>query len=934
MKLERASAAIVLSVAACTLFVTVIAAQRIIRIGGGPRPSGNGSSSSTETPATDPNAVQPIDPTLEEASRIADLIEQLGNERLVRRDRAMSELAGYEARALGQVREAKNHDDDEIASRCGLLEEVIQSRQGELFLAARRLNLTLDELNTYLGNEDVTALLSILRTRAQAGLVPLWARVFARLAARPQLFPSAELCIEIEGTTGYGQALARAARAPEAASAARNLMLLMTLLPPGDAADTVEALTQLRFSTGGGQGIEQALSSAVDFRGVYQPTDSLAALSGRPDPLAKDPEGADEVRTALAITLTSHCSEEQLRAAGLPALDDMSPVLLSAWLSLLQRSGLNQPIESAMLGLLSSGADTRRISIAAGSYADVTAVADVIEVFDSLPFEAQLCVLDAWWLRPREPKVLQPFLVGLLGAERIGIRVEAAKALGQYYAKSTAAALLESALKDSDVAPSALESLVGMADLLTATELKSLADAMPNSNLLTRPFLVEILVSANHADGLKPLLAVWRAELPRNELPLAIRVLALQPTTPPGAYAAARATLGQSNFRTVESFLLQTLNQADLELTRALLSLDDEQGFALLRTMAEDLNDSMRMTAMRALAMAGKDGDLIDDWLKRLAGEIKDPLGASIGSAVALSTTDAAEEFKRNSLAQGIDGGNLTWVVTSVLEGRSRTVSREELLEVLFDTPETAQKFAYSWALIRDPLPPAAARNLATALAFSQGQNVLSQPGVALMLADSGVDMLNVLFGETENPTPSDMLQLYTTVLLGDPVRARQIIANTELQKDGSNYMPLMVARAWTGLLPEGMNERLKLGVASDPTNVFGAMLRIQQAKLGDAGALRSLLDALGPDAIRFGRGATAEAKLVDQRWGSPYMDAQGVADAAYLTGTSPPQLAVAQLQPLFVNPPEADWEDWWAARRALLAFDPDSGKYTFTELP
>src|SRR5690606_20231601 len=148
--------------------------------------------------APDIHAVQPIPPSAAEALPIAALTEQLGAERLARRDSAMSELAGFEAKTLTQVRDANANDDDEIAARCALLEEVIQSRQGELFLAARQLNLTINELNGYLANEDVTPLLSILRSRAQPGLVALWARVIARLCPRTQLFPTGELCREIE----------------------------------------------------------------------------------------------------------------------------------------------------------------------------------------------------------------------------------------------------------------------------------------------------------------------------------------------------------------------------------------------------------------------------------------------------------------------------------------------------------------------------------------------------------------------------------------------------------------------------------------------------------------------------------------------------------------------------------------------------------------
>ena len=144
-----------LLLAACALgaLALSISAQARIRIVGGPEPARPSTDAEKKNPGDDPNAVKPVDPTPEEHDRIAELIEQLGDPHLVVRDRAMSELAGFEARALAQVRKAKSHDDDEIANRCGLLEEVIMSRQGELFLAARRLNLSIDELNLHLGEQ-------------------------------------------------------------------------------------------------------------------------------------------------------------------------------------------------------------------------------------------------------------------------------------------------------------------------------------------------------------------------------------------------------------------------------------------------------------------------------------------------------------------------------------------------------------------------------------------------------------------------------------------------------------------------------------------------------------------------------------------------------------------------------------------------------------
>lgn len=923
-----------LLLAACALgaLALSISAQARIRIVGGPQPARPAVEDEKIVPADDPNAVKPVDPTPEEHDRIAELIEQLGDAHLVVRDRAMSELAGFEARALGQVREAKGHDDDEIANRCGLLEEVIMSRQGELFLAARRLNLSIDELNLHLNNSDVTQLLTILKSRAQAGMVPLWARVMARLAARPQLYPTAQLCREIEGNTGYGEALAKAARAPEAAPYARNLLLLMALLPPGDPADTVEALTQMRFSIGTGRGIEETLSATPDFRGVYDAEKSLAAVTGRPDPNKEDPEGAAEVRTALALSLTGTCTEQQLNAAELPALKEMSPLILNAWLGLLQRSGLNARIEGALNDLLKEGADTRRISIAAGAYTNITPVADVVARFGDLPFEAQLSVLDNWWLNPRDAATTQAFLITLLKHDQPGIRRAAAMSLGQYRAASTVTALL-GAINDTEAGPRALESLVGMSDMLDASQLETLANALPEAGLLARPLIAEILVRSNHQKGLEPLIAAWREVLPRNELPLAWLVFANQPETPIGAIASARLSQRDDSWAQRHLFLINLLSNADLELTRALFELDDAQGFALIEDIARDENDPMRLEAMKALAMAGRDAAFIDNWLKGMTGEVKDPLGGNIGEAVALSNTQQADDWRRTALQQGVGAANLRWVYQGVIAGRG-SVTRAELVEVLFSTPESARNWSGNWELLQGPLSDKASRNLATGLMFSDNSNLINQPGLALLLRDAGVDLLAALYGDAEKPTPRDGTQIYTTAVLGDETRATEIIKRTEFKEDGSNFASLTIARAWLGLLEGDENRRLKLGVSMNPTNLFGALRHREQAAGGNAPALYTLLDTFGPDAIRFKRGQTAEARLVDQRWGSPYMDVQGVAESAYHPGGTPPELAGAQIAMLFEQPPPEEWRNWWSSRRGLVEWNAETAKFKFTELP
>jgi hypothetical protein len=255
-------------------------------------------------------------------------------------------------------------------------------------------------------------------------------------------------------------------------------------------------------------------------------------------------------------------------------------------------------------------------------------------------------------------------------------------------------------------------------------------------------------------------------------------------------------------------------------------------------------------------------------------------------------------------------------------------------MNVLFETPESGRNWANNWALIGSPLPEKAARNLATAMTFGQGSNLFGQPGVALMLADSRVDILQVMFGDSETPIARDLSQLYTTVLLGEPERAKTVLASTPAADDGSNFVGLMLCRAWLGLLPEAESRRLRTAVSGNPSNLFGAVTRRELALQGDTGALRVLLDAFGPDSIRFQRGETASIQLVDQRWGSPYVDSQGVASAVHTPANTPAWLGASALSPMFKSAPPESWRDWWACRRALLEFDAASGKHVFLELP
>jgi hypothetical protein len=196
------------------------------------------------------------------------------------------------------------------------------------------------------------------------------------------------------------------------------------------------------------------------------------------------------------------------------------------------------------------------------------------------------------------------------------------------------------------------------------------------------------------------------------------------------------------------------------------------------------------------------------------------------------------------------------------------------------------------------------------------------------------VDILKIMYGDAEKPTPRDQMQLFTTVVLGAPARAKVIVEGTTPAADGSNFVALMLARAWLGMLPGDESRRLRDGISGSPTSMFGAVIRMQRARTGDAGALRTLLDAYGPDSIRFQRGETASMQVIDQQWGGSYTEARGVATAAYSATSGSPWLASATIVPLFKAQPPAAWRDWWACRRGLMEYDPASGKFGFTELP
>lgn len=919
-------------VAALALWPVFTDAQvRIVVRPGGPQPK----PAPAAQPAPPPgDLVQPVEPGPEDAARIADLIEQLGAERLAQRDRAMAELAGFEARALGQVRLGKDHQDDEIASRCALLEEVIQSRQAELFLAARRLSLQPSELERLLAAQDVKPLLEILKARAEPGLVPLWARVLGMLAVRSQAIPAAQLCIAVEGREGYGLAAAEAARSAllQPGNAA-GLINLLGLLEPARATDLLDALAHCGVVAGGAEGVQSALRTAQVLRGAYPPGQVLDALRAGEDRGARARPEASELRQALALCLTPVCTEAELAAARLPALGAMNPLVLSQYFGLLRRSGLDGRIESALVQLVTLGAPARALGTAGAAWADAVSITRLQQSFAALPGAVQIGALDALWLNPREPQKLQPFLLDLLEHTDLSLRQSAARLLGQFRAPSTVRALADLALRDEAAAPMALEALAPMAELLPTAapaQMDALAGRLSASSLTLRGPLVDVLVACGHEPVRRVLLENWRGHLPRNELVQACEVLAADVSSPAGAVAGV-LLLGLPS-RSDRARLGANAEPGVLLLIRALMAAQNKDGFALLNALAADERSPNRGLAAAALALAGQDAARIGEWIRRIAGEAPDASPDELMLAVSLSTQQAAEDFRLRALQQGATSPHLHCVLIAVYAGRSRLISREQMLRGLFDTPSNARQWLGYRGAIDGPIPPEAMRTIVTTLLFSEEFSPLQEPGHALLLAESGVDVLQLLYGDDPAAVPQDAQRATLTALLGDPARAREIMARATVAEDGSNYQALQFARAWLGMLPAAESERmLRMGTDSLTLRVFALRRAAQE---GSAPAMRGLMDRFSSRAGQFAEGATAGIELSVDRWRGTSVQLDGVAGDAFGLDGAEAEVAMSRLQRFFVETIPEDWDRWWSARRGLVRRDAETGRFAFLELP
>src|SRR5690606_8309931 len=172
-----------------------------------------------------------------------------------------------------------------------------------------------------------------------------------------------------------------------------------------------------------------------------------------------------------------------------------------------------------------------------------------------------------------------------------------------------------------------------------------------------RPALARVLVNSGDAEAADALLGHWREALPDAELNFAATVCARDATTPQGAWCKVRAILQQPLEQYARGDVLgrelMLSTTAHTTMLRVLLARDAAAGFALPHAIAADVDDQLRLYCMMALAVAGRDQDRIDEWMKRAVGDLPDPTGDQIAWAVAFSSQPQATEFRRNVISQG-----------------------------------------------------------------------------------------------------------------------------------------------------------------------------------------------------------------------------------------------------------------------------------------
>lgn len=883
--------------------------------------------------------VVPVDPTPEQSARIATLIEQLGAPTLRERDRAMSELAEFGAAAIKQVQAAVDHDDDEIGHRCVLLLEVLNSGDSELFLAARKLGLSITQLQEKLSASDPSSLLTLLEQNAGAGMGPVWARVIGSLAPQSQRFVAALACRRAEGPEGYGAVLVRAAKDPDMrrnATRGQGLMTVVSLVPPGlpeHAALTLASLCGFEKPVEEAMAIERALYAAQGLRGLYEAGACTASLTPENlkavESLATRP-GRERVLPAILMAMMPAANEGQLRALRLGALHEMTLRETEQYGLLLARSGMAAALRAA-LQPQSPALEERRVALLARALALCADGAAALEAFDTLSPHAQVAILDAWWFTPPDPEVLQPFLLVRLKSAQPLVRAACAALARGYRAPSTAAALAEAALTFEDTAEAALRALAPMADLLEARDVTRLQERLAKAEPRLRQALIPVLVCSGHEGAEAALKAQWAAYLPGDELRLAVRLFGRRPQTALGAFCAVSFAGAAFARQDLTLFLRHNLTLTDSQLIQTLLGMSDESGFVLLQTLATDPHAPASADALLALAMAGRDQELAPR-VAELHSAGNDPRGPLLGLVLALSQSPAGDDFRTQTLKRGLDGPDLQALTAAVLLGRSGRVTRDDLLALVAASPDKFSKLGSPRLLLAGELPAGAAKAFAHAVLFDNEQaRALADPGLLLLLMHCEADVIELLFAGQDAPLPRTPQQLAVTALMGSRERAAEIVARVTVAKDGRDFELREWSRAWLGLTPEPQASAVLNSI--NPASGWYLLREARRAGEGQAAALRYILDRFSWDRQRLVPGSLAS--FVNSGNRSDPAAGGSLSEAAFMGLDH-------QEEPLLWRPLVRRWlsedcgEDfafWWASRRGLARLDASSGRIVLAKL-
>lgn len=880
-----------------------------------------------ESPHPSGSGVTPVTPTEAEAKRIDHWIDELGAATLAKRERAMSEIASFGAKAIQAVRDNLEHENDEIAYRCQLLDTMLSRGNAALFLAARRLGVTEAQLTKMMADKDVTPLLSLMRQRAKRGMTSLWAHILKQLSTGTRIYPAVRACIDVEGPDGYSDTLAKAGERDDLTDKhASGLARAISYFPCND-----PMVASRMFARG--WSTEAAIKNASYMRGQWTQSSLINALRE----LAKikpDDDAFVWVATQRAVLLATMPTLDST-PKGLPPLRKMAPFEAREYMRLLARSNRNKTLESVILKLMSQTAKGSTQYWAGVSLAESNDASTVFELMPALPLTMRAGVWDQWWLMPPDPIVLQPLLIKSLQPDGIG-GLDAIRLLSGMRAKSTATALATVALDRPPYALAALGALRGMADLLpnTGETWTRLVGWLDSASGDVRLELLDLLARANDDTTNQMLVARWNTNLLRDELEFAVRVLAHDDTTPAGAMAHLISRGNQ--LRSPLSNEINNLSINTWMLMRELLARNSNDGVTYLLTLAESNTSdarSYRGNAASILAWMGKDTDQIAAWIQEFSNP-ESEIGSGYLGAVMFSRTQAAEDYRNDMLKRE---EQLAPLLISKLYGRTK-ISWDALLKVAFRTYDDFENNSNFLMLLPELDRDLLARRMEAQLfPSSDDRNEVSANSVdfdsfawILRYKRAGLDPADLLFKDAKTAEITLRRQVRAIGLLSSKDRAKALFANIPDDKNGEKFIMQLEAKVHLDQAPDSVRWIL----AGDGRGVLPSYYRMQQANQGDINALRALLDSLGRQHLRRNNQSTLGVTVTPRRWGGVEYRTVGLAAVLFQESRGNMDFPPEQLSDWFNQPVPVAWSGWWQARRGLARFNQETGKFEFVELP